>query len=181
MPNWLPLHRCRRTDCSFSTEPSRGHSAHVGQEVVVHYRWHPLYGRHVRRHYSEQRANGEVVHVEGAPGVVTIVAAWMLDPVACVGMEIGAPRIAPSALLDLQRLLIALGFRRDSSDDWNVAQEDHDEVSETGATLGRTPTGQGSRFSEASRDEPRRAQRGNLPACQIADGGCRSPAKGERR
>ena len=66
----------------------RGHSAHVGQEVEVHYRWHPLYGRRVRRHYVERRVGGEVVHVEVAPGVVMVVAAWMLDPVACAGMEL---------------------------------------------------------------------------------------------
>ena len=91
--------------------PSQGHSAHVGQEVVVHYRWHPLCGRLVRRHYSEQRTTGEIVHVEAVPGVVTVVAAWMLDPVACTGMEIGAPRVSLAALTDLHRLLIAQGFR----------------------------------------------------------------------
>ena len=45
-----------------------GHSAHIGQEVEVQYRWHALYGRSVRRQYVEQRAGGEVVHVELAPG-----------------------------------------------------------------------------------------------------------------
>ena len=45
---------------------SRGHSAHIGAEVVVHYRWHPLYGRCLRRHCSKKSASGEVVHVEAA-------------------------------------------------------------------------------------------------------------------
>lgn len=49
---------------------SPGHSAHVGQEVEVFYRWRPLYGRRVRRQYSEQRANAEVVHLEVGPGIV---------------------------------------------------------------------------------------------------------------
>src|SRR5262245_5657557 len=76
-----------------------GHSAHVGQEVKVHYRWHPLYGRRVRWHYSEQRIAGQVVHVEAMPGVFTAIAAWMLDPVACAGMAtIEAPPVAASAL-----------------------------------------------------------------------------------
>jgi hypothetical protein len=30
-------------------------------------------------------------------GVVIVVAAWMLDPVACAGMEMGVPRIAATA------------------------------------------------------------------------------------
>ena len=33
----------------------------------------------------ERRAGGEVVQVEVAPGVVIVVAAWMLDPAACAG------------------------------------------------------------------------------------------------
>ena len=35
------------------------------------------------------KSRSSVVHVEALPGVVTVVAAWMLDPVACTGMEIG--------------------------------------------------------------------------------------------
>ena len=76
--------RSRRRATTFGRGQSRSHSAHVGQEVVVHYRWHPLYGRRVRRIQGERRASGEFVHVELAPGVVTIVAAWMLDPVAAL-------------------------------------------------------------------------------------------------
>jgi hypothetical protein len=41
---------------------------------------------------SEKRASGHFVHLEVAPGVVIVVAAWLLDPVACASMEIGAPR-----------------------------------------------------------------------------------------
>src|SRR5215204_3971805 len=89
----------------FCREQSPSHSAHVGQEVEVHYRWHALYGRRVRRQYVERRAGGEVVHVEVACGVVIVVAAWMLDPVACAGMELGAPRVAVSALAELHQLL----------------------------------------------------------------------------
>ena len=73
---------------------SPSHSAHIGQAVEVHYRWHALDGRRVRRQRSEQRVAGRVVYVEAAPGVVTVVASWMLDPVACAGMAFGAPRVA---------------------------------------------------------------------------------------
>jgi hypothetical protein len=52
---------------------------------MVHYRWHLLHGRLVRRSYIGRRRAGDVVHVESLPGV----AARMLDPVACAGMEIG--------------------------------------------------------------------------------------------
>ena len=130
-------------------------------EVVVHYRWHPLYGRRVRRHYSEQRVAGRFVHVEAAPGVVTVVAAWMLDPIACAGMEIGAPRVALSALVDLHHLLIERGFRRSSRGDPNIVQEEHDEEpADTGVAVhGPAPAEHGARFREASGDEPVRAQR----------------------
>jgi hypothetical protein len=57
------------------------------------------------------------------PGVVTAIAAWMLDPVACAGMAtIGAPRVVVSALLDLHHLLTERGFRRSSQDDPNIVQ-----------------------------------------------------------
>ena len=52
------------------------------------------YGRRVRRHYGERLAGGEVVHVEAAPGVVIVVAAWMLDRAACAGMTLGVPRLS---------------------------------------------------------------------------------------
>jgi hypothetical protein len=38
--------------------PSRGHSAHIGREVVVHL--HPFHGRRALVHYSEQRAGGSI-------------------------------------------------------------------------------------------------------------------------
>jgi hypothetical protein len=39
-----------------------------------------------------------------ASGVVTVVAAWMLDPTCCVGMDIGPPR-ASLALIEVDDLL----------------------------------------------------------------------------
>jgi hypothetical protein len=86
-------------------------------EVEVHYRWHPLFGRRVRIRGSEQRNTGRIAYVEAATGAVTVIAAWMLDPVACAGMEIGAPRAAVSGLVELHHLLIEGGFRRSSRDD----------------------------------------------------------------
>jgi hypothetical protein len=34
------------------------HSAHIGQEIEVHYRWHPLYGRRVKVRDIKQRGGG---------------------------------------------------------------------------------------------------------------------------
>jgi len=128
----------------------------------------------------ERRTAGDVVHVEGAPGVVTVVAAWMLDPVACVGMEIGEPRVTPAALADLHHLLLALGFRTDSPHDSNVVREDQNEAIKRGAAAGHTSIGDSARLGEAAGDLPRRAQRGDRIVGQPADagGGCRNT--GER-
>jgi hypothetical protein len=103
--------------------PSRIHSAHIGQEVDVHYRWHPLYGRRLRVQHSEQRASGRVLHVEVAPGTVTILPDWMIDASVCAGMALGAPRISMDALRELHLLLLERGFRRSFCDDLPVVQE----------------------------------------------------------
>ncbi len=87
--------RCRRTMHPSSTGPSLGHSAHIGQEVVVHYRWHPLHGRRLRRHYGERRSGDDVVHVEAAPGIVMVVAAWMLDPMPVRAWRSARPALRP--------------------------------------------------------------------------------------
>ena len=97
----------------------RSHSAHVGQEVEVHYRWHALHGRRVRR----QSVGRRVAHVEMAPGVVLVVAAGMLDPVACAAMAFGAPRVMILAPAELHQPLIERDFRRNSPKDPTVVQD----------------------------------------------------------
>jgi hypothetical protein len=92
------------------------------------------------------------------PGVVTAIAAWMLDPVACAGMAtIVSPRVAVSALLDLHHLLIARGFRQSSRDDPIIVQEEeqHEESTHTGAAVrGSAPTQHSARFGQASGMSP---------------------------
>jgi hypothetical protein len=48
------------------------------------------------------------VRVRGPDGIVVLMAAWMLDPVACAAMTAGAPVVEWAALVELrQRLLDA--------------------------------------------------------------------------
>ena len=119
------------------------HSSHVGQEVEVDNRWHPLYGRRVPHQYSEQRAGSTVVHVEAAPGVIIVLAEWMLDPAACASMGIGAPRVAVEALIELDPLLVERGFRRSSHSDFRITTEEQNEqfaeIASDNAGTGRSP------------------------------------------
>jgi len=55
----------------------------------------------VRVERIDSRTSGRFVHVEVLPGVFTVVAEWMLDASACVGMEIGAPRVSVAALAEV--------------------------------------------------------------------------------
>jgi hypothetical protein len=41
-----------------------------------------------------EQASGEFVHVELAPGVVTILPAWKLDSIYCAGIKVGEQREA---------------------------------------------------------------------------------------
>ena len=95
----------------FAREQSRGYSTRVGQEVTIHYRWHALYGRTVRRFYAEKRTGIDVVLVEGEPGAAIVVAAWMLDPSVCASMTIGAPQVSLPALSELHHLLLERGLQ----------------------------------------------------------------------
>jgi hypothetical protein len=136
------------------------HSAHIGQEVEIHYRWHPLYGCRVRVRDSEERYKGRVVHVEASPGIVIMIAAWMLDPVACAGMEAGEPRVSVSALRDLHRLLFERSLRGNSLDSSDPVQENRHEhftkgssTRSAGATAETSPDEPGIRHSRASAAE----------------------------
>ena len=126
-----------------ASSPSRGHSAHIGQTAVVHYRWHPLFGQSVRRFYSERRASGELVHIEVEPGIVVAVPSWMLDPVICAGMGIGEPRVNLAALFELQNLLTSQNSTRSSRDDDRIAKEDRNGTEEGNCPSWATGAGSG--------------------------------------
>jgi hypothetical protein len=83
---------------------------------------------------------GPVAHLETAPGIVIVAAAWILDRAACAGMVFGAPRVAHTALVELHHLLIAQGFRRSSRDDPTIVPEEPDaKPANTGAVIGSRP------------------------------------------
>jgi hypothetical protein len=163
------------------------HSAHVGQEVEVHYRWHPLYGRRVRQHYSELRAGSRIAYVEAAPGVVVVLAAWMLDPAACASMKIGAPHVDVAALSDLCDLLIDRGFRRSSQGDSRIAQEEQNaqfaeaDFDNAGAVPGAAPAQNRVRFPSAPEDEHGRADECDCLPDQPVDAGRRRRDGGAKR
>jgi hypothetical protein len=71
------------------SEPLPVHSAHVGEEREIHYRWHPCFGLNVSVRWVEQRATGQFLKVEGPSGVVVSIPSWMVDPLIYVGQRIG--------------------------------------------------------------------------------------------
>ena len=113
---------------------SRGHSAHIGQDVIIHYRWHPLYGRSVRCVQSQRRTSGDVVHVELSADAVTILPAWKLDAVYCAGLRVGPPQVSLVSLCSLHELLIACESRLVSADGNIVKQETQDDSAITART-----------------------------------------------
>ncbi len=74
----------------------------------------------------DRRKSGQFVHVEVLPGVITVVAAWMLDTSACAGMAVGASRVSLAALSDLDDLLKRRGLRRSSPGDITAGEEQTD-------------------------------------------------------
>lgn len=154
-----------------------GHSAHVERNAVVHYRWHPLFGRRVRVFYSEQRSSGVFVQMESAPGVVVRVPAWIFDPVVCAGMKIGQPQVSLLAMVALNDLLICLGLRQSSSDDEHIVEGNSNATKESnrrGAAstafvdpgLGGTPGSQRGGTQRGHQDPSRLIARSNRSRCE---------------
>src|SRR5580700_7379826 len=139
MSSIKPLRRSPRRATTFSRAPSPVHSAHVGQELEVYYRWHPYFGCKVGVRRVEQRATGHFLKVQGPAGVVVSIAGWMLDPVVCAGMAIGPPQVNLAALVDLQRLFMSTAKASHSQSDVGIVWEEGNEASQVvGADLGST-------------------------------------------
>ena len=104
----------RRRAHFFWSSTSPVHSAHVGQELEVQYRWHAYFGCKVGIRRIAQRATGRFLSIMSPAGVVVTIADWMLDPVICAGMPMGTPRVDLAVLVELRRLL--MGARHKSHD-----------------------------------------------------------------
>ena len=85
----------------------------------------------------------------------------MLDPVVCVNMTLGEPRVTVDALRELHRLLVERGLRGHSSNDSTFVQEECDEFevrdhsTATSAAGSSAPSDQpGLYFSSTVRHEP---------------------------
>jgi hypothetical protein len=92
--------------------------------------------------------------------MVTMVPAWMLDPVVCVGMKLGEPRVSVAALRELHHRLVERGLQTDSSNDSTFVQEECNEFdvhnhSTAASGAGRDTASEqpGVYFSSAFRDE----------------------------
>jgi hypothetical protein len=160
----------------FARLQARAHSAHIGQEIEVHYRWHPLYGRRVKVRDVEERSGGRVVHVEAGPGIVRVMAAWMLDRAVCSAMELGEPRVTVAALCGLHRLLVDRRLRAHSSDGFNIVREKRNgqaakERSSTNAIASgdAAPDEHEVRQRRTSGNERGAARKGDHASCEPAD------------
>ena len=162
---------------------SQGYSTRIGQEVVIHYRWHALHGRPVRLFYSEKRRGADVVLVEGERGAGIVVAAWMLDPVACAALTIGGPQVSVAALCDLDRLLSEQGLRRRfHADDTGVAEPGNEErVTSDHSFQASTPTHHGAGHIGVERPQPVRTERDGRSVGPPADGSGRGRVRGGHR
>ena len=171
-----------RTANSFDPTPSGVHSAHINQDVKVHYRWHALHGRKVRQLYAERRSGRDVAIVEAEPGVAIVIAAWMLDPVICATMSLGSPAVDIAGLADLDRLLRALGLRRACSAEPPSTEEvHHANTAASGRPRQAAPsTRHGAGSPSAERNDSRRPQHRRAASGPPIDGSLGRRPKGDR-
>lgn len=120
----------------FSMLPLPVHSHHIGQDIEVHYRWHPLYGRRVKFTDIEQHGGARVVHIEVDPWVVRMVAQWMLDAAVCSAIESGERRVTLAALRNRDQLLADQRSRGKFSDGSSIVPEKRNGQSSNAAPAG---------------------------------------------
>jgi hypothetical protein len=126
--------------------------------------------------------------VDDGSGIVTMVPAWMLDPVVCMGMKLGEPQVSVAALRELHLRLVERGLRGDSSNDSTIVQEECDEVdlrdySAAASDAGRDAASEqpGVYFRSAFRDESiAEGASAELPG-QPSDVGCWRRRSGGQR
>ncbi len=126
--------------------------------------------------------------MDDGSGMVTMVPAWMLDPVVCVGMKLGEPRVSVAALRELHHRLVERGLRKVSSNDSTFVQEECDEfdlrdhsTAASGAGRDTASEQSGIYFSSAFRDESiAEGARTELPGQPSDVGRQRSRSGGQR-
>ena len=96
--------------------------------MEIHYPWHPRFRCKVVVHHVARRANGEFVQVQDPDGVFLFVANWMLDPITCAKMTIGAPRVDVATLIELTQVLIGASKNRNFRGKHRFAREKGNEV-----------------------------------------------------
>ena len=103
----------------------------------------------------------------------------MLDPLACVGMELRTPLACLEAFLDLANLLSALDARESSSTAIEAAEGEQGEESDENAVRRLAANEHAIRFSEDVRDEPAATRSTDQCASDIANGSGWRYHKGE--
>jgi len=158
--------------------PFTVHSAHVGDDLEVHYQWHPYFGRKVNVRRVDQRATGQSLRVRGPSGTVIVIAGWMVDPIVCARMISGPPQVNLTALSELKRLVTASAASANSPSD-GIAWEDAGETGTRCRSL-RPATESGIRARQAERDERGGAGEGVIDARPNPHAGRRPGSRGVR-
>ena len=112
----------------------------------------------------------------------------MLDPIVCVSMKLGEPRVAVSALRELHHLLVEGGLRRNSPNDSTLVQEECDEfdlpdhsTAASGTSSNATSGQPGLYFSSTFRDGPVSENESTELSGQPSDVGRRRHRSGGQR
>jgi hypothetical protein len=157
------------------------HSAHVGDEVEVHYRWHPYFGQKVSIRRVEERATGRFLKVLGPSGVVVSISEWMIDRVVCGGMTMGLARVDLATLVELKRLVTSadkpalfLGGRR-------ITQEEDNEIPQYAGAGVRPAARPDIQTPDARRTERQGSQEDGINAGLPVNAGSRSGRRGDQR
>jgi hypothetical protein len=157
------------------------HSAHVGQELEVHYPWHPYFRRKVLVRRVEERATGQFVQVKGPTGIVICIAGWMFDPVACAKLVLGTPCADLTTLLELKQALIGARMPRESPSDSGFVQEGSDEVSRLADGGSWSADDPAARQQPSRRTGGYRAKQSRLGTGADTDAGSGREGRGARR
>ena len=157
------------------------HSAHVGDEVEVHYRWHPYFGQKVSIRRVEERATGRFLKVLGPAGVVVSISGWMIDPVVCGGMTMGLARVDLATLVELNRLVTSADKPALFRGGRRITQEEDDEIPQYAGAGVRPAARPDIQTPDARRTERQGSQEGGMDAGLPVNAGSRTGRRGDQR